>query len=174
MRKIILIIFFLLIGLIGGVFFLYQRCESNLNQTEKLIAEFEGEFMKLEGLTLKAEKILYDFDEIIKTAKFLGHFRFGRGYDALEKIVRNLTYREETEMVYKNVYEALGYIGRFDERALKLLLSEFNPEADPVRAMNVLVGIKLTGNSEVLSKCVSQIVPNYMSSGEVNARLQDY
>jgi len=172
MRKPILIIFLLVaVGLIG-ISFMFCHIKNDLDQTGKLIAEFKSEFSKLEGLTPQAEKILCDFDRITGGVKLLAQIKIAYGYDAVEKIIGNLAYQEETENTFEKAYEALGCMSRFDERALKLLLSEFNPKADSVRAMNVLVGMKLTGDSLLLAQCIKEIKP-FMSEENIDVRLGD-
>jgi len=157
---------------IGTFFSSYYILESNLSQAGKLIVEFENEFARLEGLTPRAERILYDFHKIIKIAEYLAKIKIAKGYEPLEKIVKNLSYREETEMIYEEAYEALGYLGRFEQKAVDLLISEFNPNADPVRAMNVLVGLNLAGCSEIVAGSIEKMKP-FMSQEEIAARLRN-
>lgn len=171
MKKAGIFALFLAMGLAGISLVAYGALERSLAGTPQFVAEFENELGKLEGLTPRAEKMLYELDRIIEATKLLARAGIGRGYESMERIVNDLPYCEETENIYEKAYAALGYLGRFDKRAPGLLLSEFNPQTDPIRAMNVLAGIKLTRNHQVLSGCVREIEP-FMGEKQINARLQ--
>lgn len=107
----------------------------------------------------------------IVIAELLAKVGLNIGYDYLSNIIKNIIHSGNTEYTFRKTYETLGYLGRIDKRAINLLISEFNPQEDPTRAIDVLRALIISKNPEAvfkIKKLALQKLEGYLSTEEKN------
>jgi hypothetical protein len=147
----ILVILLLCIGSVIGKLYL-EKIHLRLSQEAIDICNMgpglENEVERAERFWKKVKEI----NDKVEIAVFFARQRSSIGYGFLSSIIGKLTFCGNTEYTFSKAYETLGYLGRFDQRAADLLISEFKPEEDPTRAIDILRALIISENRTAILK----------------------
>jgi len=147
----ILAILLLCIGLVIGKLYLEKICLRLSQEAIDICNTGPGLKTEIER-TERFWKKVKEINDKVEIASFFARQRSSIGYGFLSSIIGKLIFSGNTEYAFSKAYEALGYLGRFDQRAADLLISEFKPEEDPTRAIDVLRALIISENRTAILK----------------------
>lgn len=119
------------------------------NETIEIIKQGTGTEWEKEKTEIFYQE-LTSVDKKIAVANFFAKHGSNIGYKFLSDTIDNLLFLGTTENTVGSAYEALGYMSKFDQRAANILISQFNPYADPTQAITILRALFLSENPRVI------------------------